>query len=288
MSSEWKDKDLKTARKPQQEKCEQISVLLLHKASRRHSLGWQHYPAYATWENFQTHIQSWPMPTRQHDPPLQMKDWKILSKYLTTLFSPESYINMLHIMKCSLSSISPPPQIFLAHGSVVTAPSPASKTPDLPASRNHRRSDNPRVQSWSVTGTGKNVWGNSPVKTNEQRITEHTQLNPRKILNSIHLHSQSALEHSPGKIHTTAACLELLNIKTFCCFKFFKIKLFFSCKISTPTIPMTFPTTWEWNCIQALHSLGSFQYKTQQTLWYVISSSKNPKIGVTYQGFEKN
>lgn len=148
------------------------------------------------------------MPRRQHDPPSQMKDWKILSKYLSSLFLPDSYIHMLHIKKCSVSSISLPPQIFLAHGPVATAPSPTHKTPDfhanIPASRNHRRSDNPRVQSWSVIGAGKNVWGNCPVKTNEQRITEHTQLNPRKILNSIHLHSQSALEHGLGKIHTTA------------------------------------------------------------------------------------
>lgn len=196
--------------RPQHEKCEDLSVFLLHKAFRRHSLGWQHYPAYATWENFQTHIQSWSMPRRQHDPRLQMKDWKILSKYLSTLFSPESYINMLHIMKCSLSSISLPPQILLAHGWVVRAPSPTNRIADfsanVPASRNHRRSDNPRVQSWAGIGAGKNVWGNCPVKTNEQRITEHTQLNPRKILNSRHLHSQCTLEHGLGEIHKTA-CL---------------------------------------------------------------------------------
>lgn len=77
-------------------------------------------------------------------------------------------------------------------------------TKHIPASKNHRRSDNPRVLSWPVTGAGKNVWGNCPVKTNEQRITEHTQLKPRKILNSIHLHSQPASEHTPGTIQKPA------------------------------------------------------------------------------------
>lgn len=117
------------------------------------------------------------MPRRQHKPSLQMKDWKILSKYLSVLLSQKSYINMLYIMKPYLSRTFLTLQFFLAHTWSCGPPVPNQwNTRDfpanIPASKNHRRSDNPRVQSRLMIVAGKNVWGNCPVKTNEQSITE--------------------------------------------------------------------------------------------------------------------
>lgn len=99
------------------------------------------------------------------------------------------------------------------------------------------------------------------MKTNEQRITEHPQLNPRKILNSIYLHSQSALKHNPGEIHKTARLSGAVKHKNLSMFKVFKNQAVLQLQDFHPDHTNDIPNHLRLNCVQALHSLGSFQLK---------------------------
>lgn len=131
-------------------------------------------------------------------------------------------------------------------------------------------------------------------KQMSKALQKYTKLKTRKTLHSIYFESQSALEHSLAKIHKTVgfsgAC------RPFKKSRFFKGQVILHLQDLHTDHTNDILNHLRMECIQALHSLRSFQHKTklpgkkQKMLWHAISSSKKKKkiIGVAYQGFEEN
>lgn len=151
---------------------------------------------------------------------------------------------MLHIMKCSLSTISLPPQIS---GSWMSGHCP------IPNQQNTYlllKTTGDQIihvccpDQWLELG--KMYEGTALWKQMSKELQNILSWSPERSLIQ-YIFTPSLLQNTlQVKFKNLHHCLELLNIRTFLCVKFFKIKPFFSCKISTLAIPTTFPITWEW------------------------------------------